>query len=450
MTETEKIAAVIAAGIKAAMAPIVADVKVLQSQIAGWEARWGDIGALRERVAVVESRSKPEDDEDDDEDEAFSQCVSCGRSSCPCERQTPGGEPCPEDCPTCDPDCPCMASGKAAVLAHIRAAQLPLLERLAAVEARAAVPGPVGEPGPPGQDAPALDLDEVAKRAAALVPSPKDGPPGHDGEQGPPGHDAPAVDLDEIVRRAAALVPPPKDGRDGRDADPDQIVTEIAKAVAALPLPRDGQDGQAGADVSPEVIAALVDDAVRRAVGTLPAPKDGQPGMPGKDGVGVAGALIAKDGTLVLTLSDGTLHTLGVVVGQDGQAGTKGNTGQDGAPGLNGRDGTLEQLQIVRVDERTVEFCFKDGTPITGGRLTFPVLIYRNVYRAGEAYTPGDVVTFGNSAWTCLVSTTAKPGESKDWQLMVRRGGDGKPGPAGTDGKQGSKGDKGDPGRDYR
>jgi hypothetical protein len=43
--------------IKSALAPVVADVKAVQGQIAGWEARWSDVGALRERVAVVEAKS---------------------------------------------------------------------------------------------------------------------------------------------------------------------------------------------------------------------------------------------------------------------------------------------------------------------------------------------------------------------------------------------------------
>jgi hypothetical protein len=40
---------------------------------------------------------------------ALSPCITCGRSSCPCQRQTPGGEPCPEDCSTCEDGCPCRA-----------------------------------------------------------------------------------------------------------------------------------------------------------------------------------------------------------------------------------------------------------------------------------------------------------------------------------------------------
>lgn len=43
--------------IKAALAPVLADLKSLQVQVSGWESRWNDVGALRERVAVVEGKS---------------------------------------------------------------------------------------------------------------------------------------------------------------------------------------------------------------------------------------------------------------------------------------------------------------------------------------------------------------------------------------------------------
>ena len=66
------------------------------------------------------------------------------------------------------------------------------------------------------------------------------------------------------------------------------------------------------------------------------------------------------------------------------------------------------------------------------------VILYRKVWREGE-YEGGDVVTWGGSAWHCEVEkTTAKPGDSSDWRLMVKegaRGKDGKPdGPPTADG----------------
>ena len=54
-------------------------------------------------------------------------------------------------------------------------------------------------------------------------------------------------------------------------------------------------------------LATLVNLEVTEAVSQIPAPKDGEPGEkghPGKDGVGLAGALIDRDGNLVVTEKD--------------------------------------------------------------------------------------------------------------------------------------------------
>lgn len=55
-----------------------------------------------------------------------------------------------------------------------------------------------------------------------------------------------------------------------------------------------------------------------------------------------------------------------------------------------------------------------------------PVTIYRDVFKAGTEYQPGDTVTWGGSMWHCNEPTTDKPGEtgSKGWTLAVKRGRD--------------------------
>jgi hypothetical protein len=47
---------------------------------------------------------------------------------------------------------------------------------------------------------------------------------------------------------------------------------------------------------------------------------------------------------------------------------------------------------------------------------------YRGVWSAGENYRKGNSVTFGGGVWMCRHTTLAKPGESDDWQLAVKRG----------------------------
>jgi hypothetical protein len=76
--------------------------------------------------------------------------------------------------------------------------------------------------------------------------------------------------------------------------------------------------------------------------------------------------------------------------------GPAGRDGLDGANGRDGRDG-------------------KDGISLT----------YRGVWKAGDAYTKGDVVTHHGSAWYCYGATSTAPDTdagATDWQLMVKRG----------------------------
>lgn len=55
--DPEAFADMVVMTVKAAMAPVLADVKAMQTQLAGWESRWNDIGALRDRVVVVETKA---------------------------------------------------------------------------------------------------------------------------------------------------------------------------------------------------------------------------------------------------------------------------------------------------------------------------------------------------------------------------------------------------------
>ena len=132
-----------------------------------------------------------------------------------------------------------------------------------------------------------------------------------------------------------------------------------------------------------------------------------------KDGVGLADALIDKNGELVLTMTDGRTKSLGSVIGRDGE---------------NGRDGeslTLDDFAIEPVDERTVRLSFTKGTIAETFDLKFPVAIYRGVYQSGLEYEPGDMTTWAGSVWHCDEKTTDKPSEGP-WRLAVKKGRDGR------------------------
>ena len=133
-----------------------------------------------------------------------------------------------------------------------------------------------------------------------------------------------------------------------------------------------------------------------------------------KDGVGVAGAVIDREGQLILTLSDGKTVPLGLVVGKDGQPGPKGFD-------LDSFDVALNE------DGRTVEMTFTSGERVEQRTLAMPTMIWRGVFSQGRTYEVGDVVTWGGSAWACVERSEERPGEgAAGWRLAVKKGDRGK------------------------
>lgn len=211
--------------------------------------------------------------------------------------------------------------------------------------------------------------------------------------------------MDGIEQRVAEVEarPQPKDGADGKDADPAEIARMVSEAVDALPKPEDGKS------VTVEDVQPLIDErvsvAVSEAVKALPAPKDG------KDGVGVAGALIDRDGGLVLTLTDGTQRDLGAVVGKDGEP------GKDGLDGLG-----FDDMDMVVADDG-VALVFTRGEQKKAFAL--PIVFDRGVFKADTAYRKGNGVTWGGQFWIAQKDNPeGKPDASSDWRLAVKKGRD--------------------------
>lgn len=251
-----------------------------------------------------------------------------------------------------------------------------------------------------------------------------------------------------LLERIAQLEarPSAEAGKDGASvtlADVAPLVAQaVERAVAGIPAPKDGLPGQDGATVQPEVVERMVSAAVDRAVGSIPAPRDGA------DGIGLAGAIIDRSGSLVVTLTNGETRNLGEVVGKDGRDGVDGKDGKDGEAGPRGERGfDLEAFDTeLQADGRTILLKFTAGDTIETHELQFPVVIYRGVFKEGTAYEAGDEVTWAGSAWHCIQPTTEKPGEgSKAWSLKVKRGRDGKDG---LNGERGLQGPEGKAGRD--
>lgn len=89
---------------------------------------------------------------------------------------------------------------------------------------------------------------------------------------------------------------------------------------------------------------------------------------------------------------------------------------KDGKDGENGKDGIGTREEIEAIVERKVSEVqvrtFAD--------------IYKGVYVPDTLYTRGVLTTWGGSLFLSRTDTKAKPGESPDWQLVVKRGSDGR------------------------
>ncbi len=280
------------------------------------------------------------------------------------------------------------------------------------------VPGPTGPAGPAGRDG----VDGAP------------GPAGERGEAGAVGQDGAAGAAGE---RGADGAPGPQgergaDGAPGDKGDPG-------------PAGPQGDPGPAG-EVGPAGPAGAA--GARGEDGAAGAPgQKGADGTPGRDGVGLAGAVIDRDGALVVTLTDGSTKSLGLVVG------TKGDPGRDGT---NGRDGVGHDDVDERVEDggRVLVREYKlAGQVVKTFRHTLATTIYRGVFRDGKSYEAGDAVTWAGHMWVATASTDLKPGAGEDaakaWTMAVRRGDQGKTGNIGPAGPQGPRGGQGATGRSY-
>src|SRR5262245_29868582 len=215
-----------------------------------------------------------------------------------------------------------------------------------------------------------------------------------------------------------------RDGVNGRYADPAQLVALQARldSLQAQLLTREMP--------SLEALRLVIDGAVAHALAAVPK---------AKDGVSVTGALLNPAGHLVLTRNEGPPIDVGLVTGAPGAA---------GPPGTHGKNAAFTGAVVLkRLSERSVQWCWDDGTPVeirdAAGQvaspvLTLPALLYRGVWLDGSPYEEGDVVTHDGSLWIAKAATTRRPGDGQtEWQMAVRRG---VPGPKGKPGEPGPAG----------
>jgi len=208
-----------------------------------------------------------------------------------------------------------------------------------------------------------------------------------------------------------------KDGKDGRDAEPvseEQIAAAVERYLIANPPAAgkdgsDGQDGDAGADADMDALKSHCEDLIA----ALPRPENGKDGA---DGVGLAGAMIDRDGELNVTLTNGEVRKLGPVVGKDGL------NGERGPEGFSLTDFDTDW----RPEEKALVLRWTAGETTYSHELFVPYVRDVGVWTEGRSYLQGDGVTWAGSFWIAQDDTTEKPDVGKGWRLAVKRGRDGK------------------------
>lgn len=188
--------------------------------------------------------------------------------------------------------------------------------------------------------------------------------------------------------------------------------------------------------------------------------EQGPRGEQGPPGAGIVSVGRTHEGVLFFTLGNGEIKEVGNVTGAEGARGEpgprgeKGERGEQGPPGERGDKGERGERgeagpageqgprgeqgergpdgfgfddMDVAAEGRTVTIAFDKGDQRQEFDLKWPVPVYRNVYKPGESYEKGDMVSFGGSVWHCEADTTDKPDAgTAAWSLAVKRGRDGK------------------------
>jgi len=151
----------------------------------------------------------------------------------------------------------------------------------------------------------------------------------------------------------------------------------------------------------------------------------GEPGAPGEkgaDGLGLAGAMIDRDGSLLITMTNGEVKSLGKVVGKDGQ------NGSDGKDGLSLESFDLEYLPDSH------EIALKAVCQGRTKELRYPAggIRAKGYWREGTKAVAGDAWVNDGSLWIAVKDCQSKPGlNDEGWIIAARKGRDGERGTPG-------------------
>ena len=195
-----------------------------------------------------------------------------------------------------------------------------------------------------------------------------------------------------------------------------ELVKEAVAPLQARILALEKQLSEKPADYS-------IDEVVK----SLPPIKNGERGEKGEKGdsgpggVGLAGAMIDRDGGLVVTLSNGEVKSLGQVVGKDGK---------DGVDGIG-----LDSFEMEYLPEEH-EISVKASCHGRTKELRYPAGGIRpaGYWREGTKAKSGEAWVQDGSLWIAIKDTGTKPATNDEgWIIAARKGRDGERGQKGAD-----------------
>ena len=188
--------------------------------------------------------------------------------------------------------------------------------------------------------------------------------------------------------------------------DVSQLVTDAVKAaVAEIPAP-----------VAPELpdVPQLVADAVKAAVDEIPEPITPSDG---RDALQIE---------LEPCIDEKKSYPRGTYATHKGGL-WRSYQKTDGMRGWECIVDGIFGINIKQDEERIFTISLEKASGLVEEKaFSIPVTIYRDVFKAGKEYEPGDTVTWAGSLWHCNETTTDKPGEpgTKGWTLAVKKGRD--------------------------
>lgn len=297
--------------------------------------------------------------------------------------------------------------------AIVKEATAPLLLRIDALEKQLAALSI-----PSAEDAVALiDVEAIAKSAAALVPAPEDMRPV----------------VESLLSKAVAALPKAENGTSVTVEDVRPVVDDlVSKAVAALPK------AENGTSVTVEDVRPLVDELVSKAVEALPKAENGKDADMDalRSHVGELVKGIEPAAPLPVPSVDEVAATFerrfsDLTLSWERQARDTFDKAADRMPKpKDGRDAlSLEDFDLsLGEDGRTVTVKMQAGETVIEKSVKIAAVLDNGIFKHDGTYEKGDGVSYGGSFWIAKCDAPkGVPGSGEtDWRCAVKAGRPGK------------------------